>query len=236
MSPASGNQSPREIRILTYAKQKLGNSDNVNDSPISITLLTWKKDTLLSFKNWSIQKLDLQKHSGRERGHRVVPIRFPTRCVQNSNFWTKYVGIDYKLNFCKLFFSTLTPPGAPGGRKGWNSKFGHFWRILTSKRHFFWVWWVQNHDSPPPHIYCESKKLSNPKKVVKWPFARSVKFFSLFPKFQVFMFMSFFHPQNDFWRQKLLNSNKYIGNFWSLGLERFEKMPNLRPQRPNKDI
>ena len=57
-------------------------------------------------------------HSGRERGHRVVPVRFPTRCVQNSNFWTKYVEIDYKLNFCKLFFSTLTPPGAPGGRKG----------------------------------------------------------------------------------------------------------------------
>ena len=187
-------------------------------------------------KNKKCHKGWLVSHSGRERGHRVVPVRFPTRCVQNSNFWTKYVEIDYKLNFCKLFFSTLTPPGAPGGRKGWNSKFGHFWRILTSKRHFFWVWWVQNHDSPPPHIYCESKKLSNPKKVVKWPFARSVKFFSLFPKFQVFMFLCFFHPQNDFWRQMLLNSNWYLGNFWSLGLDRFEKMPNLRPQRLNKDI
>ena len=49
-------------------------------------------------------------HSGRERGHRVVPIRFPTRCVQNSNFWTKYVEMDYKLNFCKLFFFNFDPP------------------------------------------------------------------------------------------------------------------------------
>ena len=33
-----GNQSPREIRLLTYAEQKLGNSDNRNSSPISIPL------------------------------------------------------------------------------------------------------------------------------------------------------------------------------------------------------
>ena len=46
------------------------------------------------------------------------------------------------------------------------------------------------------------------------------------------MFLSFFQPKNDFLRQMLVNSNLYLGNFWSLGLDRFEKRPKLRPQRP----
>ena len=49
---------------------------------------------------------------------RVVPIKFPIKCIQNPDFLPKSVELGYKLNFCKLLFSMLTPPGAPGGHKG----------------------------------------------------------------------------------------------------------------------
>ena len=135
----------------------------------------------LFFKK-TIDNVQCWEFSATQWPGRVVPIKFPIKCIQNPVFWPKSVEIGYKLNFCKLLFSMLTPLGAPGSRKGWNSKFGRFRLILTSERHFFLgLMGPKSWFAPTSYIFW-LKKIVRPKKSCKMAVCQECQIFFSFPK------------------------------------------------------